>query len=141
MPDTIIQPHPARDQADDLPQWTVIGLLDMDGNLTVAGVAAGEIAMHDSDWGEDNAQRWAQSFAAPTPDDAEALAVAYCADQDDDETFHPGDRVQHIVNAAHEQPITGTVLFVRDDEEGTPVRVAWPTGHAEHSPGELLHVV
>lgn len=139
MPNTNTPLRSLPGQADEPPEWTVIGLLDMDGNLTVAGVAADDIQMHDSEYGEDNAQRWAQSFTAPSAHDAEVLAVAYCAIEygPDDEAFRPGDRVQHILDAAHDRQTTGIVDVIHDDEAGT-VRVDWPTGPEDHAPGELI---
>lgn len=63
--------------------FTVIGLLDECGRLTVAGVVAGVVTTVDSDSGPGDAQRWAQCVMAADPDDAETQAHALL-DGDDD---------------------------------------------------------
>jgi hypothetical protein len=58
--------------------YTVIGLRDAEGRLTVAGVVPGEVELVDADPGANDAQRWADSFEADDPDHAERLAHEAC---------------------------------------------------------------
>ena len=58
--------------------YTVIGLInntECPPTLTVAGVIPGELHCVDTDpWQWESAQRWADSFEATDPNDAEAKA-------------------------------------------------------------------
>jgi hypothetical protein len=60
--------------------FTVIGLRDEDGDLTVAGVIRGEHNCVDTRWGAAGASRWASSFEAESAEDAERLARKECAE-------------------------------------------------------------
>ncbi|WP_133057144.1 hypothetical protein [Frankia sp. KB5] len=61
--------------------YTVIGIRDLDGSLTVAGVIAGDVFLADSEPGPEHASRWADYFPdADNPDTAERLAHDQCAD-------------------------------------------------------------
>ena len=53
--------------------YTVFGLLDESGQLTVAAVIEGAIDPVDTDTNEDS-QRWACSFSADSPEHAEKIA-------------------------------------------------------------------
>ncbi|WP_030888382.1 MULTISPECIES: hypothetical protein [Streptomyces] len=118
-------------------QWTVIGLRDRNGRLTVAGVAPGDVPMADSHPGTAEATRYADTFVAPSADEAEALAVAHCAGEDDEQPFREGDTVRHILDAARGTTQTGTVADICPYTGA--VVVDWPTGREKHQPGELLH--
>jgi len=61
--------------------WTVIGLRDnTTGRITVAGVAAGDVPMQDSDAGPENAQRYATVVLAPDADTAVDMVAATSPD-------------------------------------------------------------
>ena len=76
--------YPPADSSGHLREYTVIGLRDnTSGTLTVAGVVAGRVDMVDADTGSEHAQRWAQSFLATDPGDAENQAHD-AIDRDDD---------------------------------------------------------
>jgi len=63
------------------PQYTVVGLRDSLGELTVAGVFPGSHDAADSDPGGEF-QRWASSYQVDDPSDAEALARQECGGDD-----------------------------------------------------------
>lgn len=54
--------------------YTVIGLVDDEGRLTVAGVIEGKHNTVDSQLDSTGGQRWASSFYAADPDEAEKFA-------------------------------------------------------------------
>jgi hypothetical protein len=80
-----------RDRQEADRSYTVFGLTDLSGELTVAGVVEGCVPAVDADWGQDGACRYATSVIAEDPDEAEALAVRECrrangdTDEDDED--------------------------------------------------------
>jgi len=76
------QEHARTDAAGQQnPGYTVIGIRDLDGSLTVAGVIAGDVFLADSEPGPEHASRWADYFPdADDPDTAEHLAHDQRAD-------------------------------------------------------------
>lgn len=62
-------------------QFTVVGVRDEQGTLTVAGVFAGDVRPVDDEPGPDGAQRWCDSFDAVSVEEAETLAEAQCAEE------------------------------------------------------------
>jgi hypothetical protein len=65
-----------------MPTFTVLGTRDENGELTVAGVVDGRVFTVDADHGPGHASRYAAAFEAEDPEEAEALAVAWCDEND-----------------------------------------------------------
>jgi hypothetical protein len=60
--------------------FTVFGLVDLGSQeLTVAAVVEGDVPAVDDDSSDGDTMRWAQSFEAESPEEAEELAVAQVA--------------------------------------------------------------